>query len=308
MFQRFTPLLQREWMQHQRGWLVLLLAPLVLILLASTFAPIGMQVEIDGDTVVQRTPVAGVQALVSVLGMAVLTLMLALLSSWFQAPGLARRDRQDRSIEFWLSLPIGHVQSLSATLLMHLLLLPWLALVAGAIGGVLVSLVVVAKSWGISAWFGLPWVGLLLGSGALLLRLAVGVLLAVLWLSPLILLLMAASAWLKRWGVPLVVGTLAAGGVVLQQLYDNRVIGDLLLGLLDNASRALIAADRSDQDKKLLVGMDSGAVDVLGRLPAWAMRDLADALHALLSPHFAAALVGAALCFGLLVLRRQRGS
>ena len=54
-----------------------------------------------------------------VLGITVVALLI-------QTPGLARRDRQDRSIEFWLSLPTSHAASVAAPVLMHLVLVPLL--------------------------------------------------------------------------------------------------------------------------------------------------------------------------------------
>jgi ABC-2 type transport system permease protein len=46
-------------------------------------------------------------------------------TSLFIALGSPRRDHGDRSIEFWLSLPSGHGESLAAPMLVHLLLVPW---------------------------------------------------------------------------------------------------------------------------------------------------------------------------------------
>ncbi|HSW09158.1 hypothetical protein [Aquabacterium sp.] len=305
---RFNTLLQREWMQHQRGWMILLGLPLVLVILAGLFTDLGISIEIDGDTVVKHVPSAALQAFGSIAAMAAITLGLAWLSALFQAPGLARRDQQDRSIEFWLSLPTGHVPSLGATLLTHLLLLPWAALAFGAAGGLLVSLLLVGKAWGLAAWFSLPWGSLLIGALVLLLRVAIGILLATLWISPLILITMAASAWLKRWGVPLVAGVIGGGGLVLDKVYGIPMVWEVLRTLVEHGSQALIVADQGGAAGELAIHSDADVLPFIQGLPSWALHDLGQALQALASPAFAGALAVAAAAFMLLVLRRQRGA
>jgi len=305
---RFNTLLQREWMQHRLGWLILMGAPLVLVLVAGLFTELGVSIEKDGDTIVRHTPVAAFQVLACMGGMAVMTLGLAWLSALFQAPGLARRDHQDRSIEFWLSLPVGHVSSLSATLLAHLLLVLWAALGVGVLGGWLVSLLVVGKTWGVAAWFSLPWGGVIAACAALVLRVAVGILLATLWLSPLILMTMAASAWLKRWGVPLVASVLGVGGLVLDKIYGKTWVWDVLRTLFEQASTAVIVADGRGTPGGMAIHSDADSLAFIQGLPAWAMHDLGVAFQSLMAPAFAAALVVAAAGFALLLLRRQRGA
>lgn len=303
---RFNTLLQREWMQHRFGWLVVLFAPLVLVILAGLFTELGVQVELDGETVIRRTPEAVLQTLGAIGGMAAVTLGIAWLTVLFQAPGLARRDTQDRSIEFWLSLPIGHVPSLGATLLAHLLLLPIAALAVGALGGLAVSMLVVVKTWGFGAWLGLPWGTLLLGFVAMLLRLACGVVLATLWLSPLILLTMAASAWLKRWGVPAVAAVIGLGGLALDKLYGTKIVWRVLQSLGEHASKALFMVDRDGGSMK--IENVEQLRPVLQGLPGWALGDLGAALAGLASPAFVGALAVGIAGFALLVLRRQRGA
>jgi hypothetical protein len=46
------------------------------------------------------------------------------LVAYIQSGGMARRDCQDRSIEFWRSLPVPDGAAVGATVLMHLVLLP----------------------------------------------------------------------------------------------------------------------------------------------------------------------------------------
>jgi ABC-2 type transport system permease protein len=72
----------------------------------------------DGDALRQmaQLPPVGL-ALITMAVAALLCFVLAWASALLQVPGLARRDQQDRSIEFWLSLPIGHTPALAAPLL-----------------------------------------------------------------------------------------------------------------------------------------------------------------------------------------------
>ncbi|MFS9605847.1 hypothetical protein, partial [Klebsiella pneumoniae] len=68
-------------------------------------------------------------ALSAVLVSALAGYGVCLLVALFQLPGLARRDMQDRSIEFWLSLPGRSSESVAATVLAH----GWLAPLGGAV-------------------------------------------------------------------------------------------------------------------------------------------------------------------------------
>jgi len=303
--QKFKTLLLREWMQHQRGWLVLLALPLLLVVGFGLFGQLHFDME-DGQPDLPLPMGAWAAA---TLGTAGLTLLLAWAASLIQAPGLARRDMQDRSIEFWLSLPVSHSQSLGATLLMHLVLWPCLALLVGVAGGLLASLLIVSKLFGIGAWFSLPWGALVPALAMLVLRLMLGMVLATLWLSPLILGTMAASAWLKRWGLPVVVGGIVGGGLVLEKVYGNPIVWQTLQLLGERASQALMVADRSGGGPKgLVIHSDSDLEGVLGIVPGWLLHDAGSALAQLASPAFLAAVAVAVLAFGALWLRRQRGA
>jgi ABC-2 type transport system permease protein len=297
MMKRFVTLLQREWMQHGRGWAILLLLPFVLVVGLGLTA--GLQIEMDGGA-----PGALVGTFMLVIAMTALTLALACGASLLMSPSLARRDVQDRSIEFWVSLPSSHVQSLAATLLMHLVALPLAAVAVGIVGGLLASPLLAAQLWGMGEWFALPWGQLLLVAVALALRLAFGLLLAVLWLSPLILGTMAASAWLKRWGVPVVVGATLFSSVLLVKLYNITVINDALKYLVVQAGHAMVATAGDGKQLRHVNEMEA----LLPGLPVWLLQDAGHAVMALLSPGFVAAVAGGALMFGLLVMRRQRGA
>ena len=290
----FNTLLQREWMQHHRGWLILMLVlPAVfLLLLFSTFS----HVDVGAMRPVELMLASSLAATLAVVGVTAVSIAI-------QTSGLARRDRQDRSIEFWLSLPTSHSASIGATLLMHLLLVPLLALAVGAVCSQVIAFALVTKVFGVAAWLDLPWGMLLVTGAAALLRLAVGVVLAVLWLSPLLLLAMVASAWLKRWGVPILAIVLAVGHGVLSAGYGFTGVGDTLHALTGNATLAVIHGEpmRANGD-----GSFAGTVAWLGDAPHWFLLDGMAALRDTLKPLFLGALAVSAACFGLLVLRRGR--
>ena len=304
---QFIMLMRREWMQHRIGWLVVMLAPSVLLLLAS-FIDGGIQINVNNDQV-QLPPLTHAPALVQtgllVLAVTGLTLALALLSLGFQAPGLAWRDQQDRSIEFWTSLPVGHAKAVGAMLVAQALLMPMLAVAVGIAGGVAASAVAIVATHGPLAWLGQPWGHLLLAAAALLLRMTVAVVVAMAWLSPLLLLTMAASAWLRRWGVPVVAALTLAGTLILDKRLPEPLIGPALWVPTSEALHALIYFD-AVRDLQLNTAQD--AIALLPGLPLRFLNDLPPMLGALATPAFALALAGGALGFALLVLRRQRGA
>jgi hypothetical protein len=291
---RFSTLLQREWMQHHRGWLTLILMPPALGLLLLVFA--------DSMHIEPKDP------LTLMLGCTVIatvgSLVIAWLSLGFQASGLARRDVQDRSIEFWLSLPVGHSASIGATLLFHGLLMPLLALGLGFVASQLFGVALVALTSGPGAVFALPWAALLKADIAGLLRVLLGVLLASVWLLPFWLPVMAASAWLKRWGLPVLAVVVGGGHLVLSQVYGIGVIGDTLHGWGAQALRAL--APVSDTGFERHIQSVESLGDAVGLVPQWAGPDAWRAVSELAHPLLPSALLLSAACFGLLVLRRQR--
>ncbi len=300
---RFKTLLLREWMQHRLGWLILLGLPFVL------FAAVGLA----GGTVVEMEDGAPPMAITTaggvILGLIASTLALAWGFALLQSPGLARRDLQDRSVEFWLSLPAGHAESVGATLLAHLLLLPLAALGVGLASGLVLTLPIVGRGFGLDAWWSLPWAALLPAALAVALRLALGIVLATLWIAPLVLLTMAASAWLKRWGVPAVAALLGLGGLVLDQAYGLPVVWQVLGGLAQRAGRSLFAADRSGAGLHFEGGASADAfAAALGAVPGWCLHDAGEALALLASPAFVAALAVAAAGFALVVVRRRQGA
>lgn len=289
--EKFNTLMRREWMQHHRGWLALMLAPPLIVLLMLPFG----SVEIDGDDL-GPTPALALM-LIAMAAAPAAVLGITAVSMLFQTPGLARRDRQDRSIEFWLSLPTGHSASIGATVLMHLVLVPMLALLVGAAFGVPIGFGLVWRAFGAAEAFGLPWGQLALAGVAGVLRALLGVALACAWLMPLLLATMAASAWLKRWGVPVLAISLGLAHKLLSTLYGITWIGDIGRGLIVNARQALMPPRIRHADQMLAAVADA---------PRWLFGNALDALRDLGQPLFLFALIASAACFALLVWRRSR--
>lgn len=294
------PLMQREWLQHRFAWALMMLLPLALALLPLTFG----EVRIDDVELTAQLPVA--LALGSLAGGVGVTFIVVMLSSLILMTGLARRDHGDRSNEFWLSLPIGHAQSLAVPLLIHLFVLPALALIVGLVAGVVVSLVVITRGFGFEAWLALPWAELLTADLALVMRMLVGLPLALLWLSPLILLLVLLGAWVGRWGVVILAVGVGVGSAVLDTLLGQPWPALILGRWLEGASLSLAGASHSN----LAIRGDSTGemLSALQMVPAWASEDLVAALRLLPSPALAGGLLLAVACFGLLVHWRRRGA
>lgn len=296
----FMTLIRREWMQHRFGWTLLLLVPLALTLLALAFGTVEI-----GDEERSTPPqlLAPLMTLAAVMGTMVASFGILGLTSLFLISGLARRDHADRSVEFWLSLPTSHSASLGAPLLTHVLLVPAAALVLGLLAGLLVSALLVTRVLGFEAWLALPWASVLPAATAVLLRVLAGLPLAVMWISPLLLAVVLANAWLKRWGLPALVLGLVLAMVALDRLLGEGVVASVLGELFRRAGQALFAATPMNMG-----GGPEEVQAVMRMLPGWALQDYGAALKALLQPMFlACAALGAAL-FAALVDWRRRGA
>ncbi len=290
----FLTLLHREWLQHRFGWTLLTLVPMSLAVLLLSFG----QIELDDNAFPAFVALASIAATTAVT-FAVLWLAAIILMT-----GLARRDHADRSIEFWLSLPTSHVQSLAAPLLMHLVLVPAAALLAGLAGGYIVSLVVVSRLMGFAAWMALPWGDVVAATLALAARVLVGLPLATLWLLPLMLMVVLATAWFRRWGWVVLAVAFGLGNLATQYWFGSPLLNDALAALLRQAGQALIASSAykfgAQQPGELLARLQA--------LPGWALSDLAGALRSLASPLLAGGLLVSAGLFALLVDWRRRGA
>ncbi|MFT7776523.1 hypothetical protein [Roseateles sp.] len=286
MTSHIPTLLLREWMQHKRGWLIAAFAPPLLFL---AMLPFG---HVQGLPADRRELLSLGILLISASAVFAICLLVAL----FQLPGLARRDAQDRSIEFWLSLPGRPSESVAATVLAH----AWLAPVGGAVVGTLfglpIAMSVLAAQGGAGAVTSVNWNEVVAAALPLLLRGLAGTLPLMLWLAPLVFVLMAASAWLKRLGVPLIL----VGGLVLVLVLDK-------VYSIDWPMRALGAWNV--QLSRALVNDGPGLKEALMsdvNLWTWVTQDFGRALSELASLQFLGWAAVAAAGFALVVAKRSR--
>jgi ABC-2 type transport system permease protein len=297
---KILPLMQREWLQHRGSWALMLAIPLALAALALSFG----QVQIDADEREEiGTALPALLAMAAIAGTAAVMFIIAALSSLVLISGLARRDHGDRSVEFWLSMPVGHSASMATPMLVHLLLVPAAALLVGLAAGYGLSALLVGRMVGLGEWFALPWASLVPATLAIALRLLAGLPLALLWLSPLVLLVVLMTAWFRRWGVVILAVGLSVGSIVLKQVFGQAWLGDIVKALLQEAATALVSGQGG-----MHVSGGAKAYEALSLVPTWALHDLGAALADLANPLLPGALLFAAGCFYLLVQWRQRGA
>jgi len=177
-------------------------------------------------------------------------------------------------------------------------------LALGIAGGVAVSFVVVSRLVDVGAWFTLPWGQLLGATLATFARLAVGVPLAILWLLPLILAAVLLGAWLKRWGVPVLLLGLSLGATVAQQVFGLAWPARQLAYLALQAGRSLIHT----QQQGFVVENGNEMAEALPKVVSFMLGDIAPAIGLLLSPGFLAVLALSAGLFWLLIDWRRRGA
>ena len=297
MTSRFNTLLLREWMQHKRGWIVTLAVPPLLFL---AMLPFGNTKPLPPEMPVLAIGVIGVMATMFI------GCLISAVSAAFQMPGLARRDVQDRSIEFWLSLPASHAESIGATLVAHLLLVP-LGIAVGAYGiGYVLAAGMAVKMGGIGLLTSISWGGVAAFTFPLLLRLLLGVVLGLLWVAPLVMIFMNASAWLKRWGVPAVAASAVVLLAIVPKLYGITVFNDLLHAQWGGFVHSFVYS--VEVFKGQGHGPDPELLSETARVASWAWQDSLSSLQALADPHFIGGLAFAAVGFWLLMLRRRRGA
>lgn len=280
-------LLLREWMQHKRGWLIAAFAPPILFLAMLPFS------HMDGRPDGTLDMIALAILVITSCAIYAIALVVAL----FQLPGLARRDVQDRSIEFWLSLPGRPSESVASTVLAHAWLAPVGAAVVGAAFGLPIALSLLGTQFGWADTMSLHWGDVVVRALPLLLRGLAGTALLTLWLLPLIFVLMAASAWLKRLGVPLV---LVGGGVAVAVMHNVYGISWPLKALLDlnqHINHALLYSGHG-----LVQELQSGR-----SLGGYLLADLGQSAAELLSLSFVGWMAVAAVGFALVVVKRSRG-
>jgi len=281
-------LLLREWMQHKRGWLIAAFAPPLLFL---AMLPFG---HVQGLPTEHMELLALAMLLLSACAVYVICLLVAL----FQLPGLARRDAQDRSIEFWLSLPGRPSESVASTVLAHAWLAPLGGAVVGALFGIPIAMSVLGSKAGFGTALALNWGEVIAAALPLLLRGLVGTVPMLLWLAPMIFVLMAASAWLKRLGVPLVfVGSFVVT-LVLHKVYSI----DWPLQVLSDWNERMSHAIINDEH-----GLKAALMSDVN-LWTWSLQDLGQTLAELASVQFLGWTAVAAAGFALVVMKRARGT
>jgi hypothetical protein len=292
------PLMRREWLQHRFAWSLMALLPTLLAVLLLGFG----EVHVADDERGEHLPTA--LALAALGGGMGLHLVMLWIVALITSAGIARRDHGDRSIEFWLSLPVGHGTSLAVPLLVHLVLVPVAAVGVGLASGVVASFVLVSRVEGSGSWLALPWGALLAGGLAILGRLAAGVVLATLWLSPLLLLMVLLTAWLRRWGLVVLALGLGVGTQVLDKIFGIGGPLAVLSELLTNAGRSVANTSHGS----LTVETSGDMAGALAVIPQWAVHDAGQAIALLASPLLVGGVLVAAGCFALLVRWRQAGA
>lgn len=280
-------LLLREWMQHKRGWLIAAFAPPLLFLAMLPFGSVQGLPE----------PHRELLALAIVLISAAAVFGICLLVALFQLPGLARRDTQDRSIEFWLSLPGRPSESVAATVLAHAWLAPLGGAVVGMLFGLPIAMSVLGQHDGFSSVAAVNWGDVVAAAAPLLVRGLAGTLPLMLWLAPLVFVLMAASAWLKRLGVPLVLVGMAVTVLVLDKVYGIVWPQEVIASWNLQVNTSLIHNSQGVKDALMS--------DV--NLWAWVAHDFGQAMAQLVSLEFVGWAALAATGFALVVAKRARG-
>lgn len=293
---RFQTLLLREWLQHKFAWSLMVLIPMTTMLLLSGVGVIDLS-----DAPPIQMPL--LVTLVSVAGTVIIFGMIAAIASLITVIGLARRDHADRSHEFWLSMPIDHGSAFAAPLLVHLLLVPLAAMAIGWLTGLVLSAVLTSRVAGIGAWLALPWGTVISATLALIGRLAAGLPLALLWLSPLILVLVLLCAWFRRWGLVIFAVALLAAALASTTLFGSPWPAETVWMLLQQAGQALVSPD----GRGMVVRSGEDAMAALSMAPAWAFENIGLALARLASPLLLGGLIVAAACFVALMDWRRRG-
>ncbi len=291
-------LMQREWLQHRFAWSMLLLIPVALAVLALVFGQVDVLNE-DG-----RPPALALAAGAMAVSVGVLMVLVSV-SGLITAIGLARRDHADRSVEFWLSLPISHTRSLLVPMVVHLLLVPLVTFALALLVGGLMSLLLVARVQGVGEWLQLPWGQVLQSALVALARIGAGWPMMVLWLSPMILLAMLMYAWLRRWGLVVLGLAVAVGSSRLGEILGYRMVPDALANIGHGAVRSLFSGNQT-----VVVQGDGGDAVLHGmqQAPSWLLTDIAGSVQNLASPAFVGGLLVAGLCLYGLVQWRRRGA
>ncbi|MCW5634125.1 MAG: hypothetical protein KIT17_12390 [Rubrivivax sp.] len=301
MTRTVATLVQREWLQHRFAWALMAIVPLGLAFL---FVSVG-RIEFDGADATPPGQLALMLAAVPAAAGMALLLAIAAIAGLFTVAVLARRDHGDRSVQFWLSLPVPHSAALGVPLVVHMVVVPAAAMLVGWLGGQALGALLVGRIAGLAALAEVPWTVLLPATATMTLRFLAGLPLAVLWVLPLVLLLTLMYAWFRRWGWVILVAGIGLQGLLDELSFGQRWLLSTAGDLLRHAGLALAGASKaglSFQD-----GDEAAAVvQAMQALPAMALRDFGAALADLASPLFVGGLLFSAGCFALLLRWRQR--
>lgn len=277
--QQFKTLMLREWMQHRRSWLLLgLWMPIIAWTLLYLLLFYQGMPQFNSTSISDAARVAsfGVSAQTSMV------LYIALIGVLLTIPGLPYRDKDDKSLSFWRSLPINEANAVIVPVLMNALLLPLLAIVS-ALG---LSVLLSAPLW-------LPSLTASMGMNVLLalFGFSLQALLALLWFLPLVLLLALGNSTIRRWGIVIVL----IGAFIVQSL----------LGSLSNyapASRFVeiyfsgLSGAMNQIDLDYFLGTASNLSEQIANLVRFAI-----------NVPFVIALLISGLCLAALIWRRKAG-
>jgi ABC-2 type transport system permease protein len=297
----FKALVQREWLQHRFGWAMVSVAPLVVAMFIVTVGQSDFKGELEAE---MGTAMPAVVTMICLAISAAVTTAVLWATSLILTTGLARRDHGDRSHEFWLSMPIGHGASLGVPLLVHLIAVPVVAVGIGLFSGIVASLVLVSRAYGVGEWLALPWDVMAPAAAATALRVAAGIPLATLWLLPLILLAALATAHFRIWGLVVLPVALALADFGVQRIAGFTPITHFIDRLFHNAGVALFSPDPAH----VSVEHADDLMLALSHAPAWALTSFGRAVQALWSPTMLIALLISAASFALLVHWRSRSA
>jgi ABC-2 type transport system permease protein len=296
---RTLTLMRREWLQNRWIWIVVLATLPLLVLVMLPFGDLGLSREdpaVIGQLLVLAPPV---------IAPLVLT-VLAWCTVLFMATGLARRDQQDRSIEFWMSLPGHHREHVGAQYLMHAWAFPLGALAIGVLFGLLLAPLLLLKWGGAGALSQVPFGALLPQLVAPLMAGLLSVLLAPLWLAPVVMLLMALSAWTKRLALPLlaIAATFFANwpGTAAPFREAMRAYGTKLGELVEGPTRVFQYLISNTARP-----MNFGDIEGTQLAPMHLSLFAVEALRGLASPTFAVCVGVTLACVAALIVRRRRG-
>lgn len=124
------------------------------------------------------------------------------------------RERKDRSILFWKSMPLSDTETVLAKLVIAFVVCPLLA-IAGTVATFLLFdlvLVIAVASWGINPGIAIAQPGAVVQG---VVGMGIGATIELLWLAPLVGWLLLASAWAGRW--PFLWALLVPAAVVLTE-------------------------------------------------------------------------------------------